>query len=208
MRKILALLCLLLAWPAYASTPSVHGHEFVAESERADPPSEELTERLARDSEFVDETGSMGFPKAVATLQRIYDSKEIYWETREEALRTLLLRFERSPGKKARTLQKYLIGKLRTKKEPLEAKKLIYDSIAGQANKAAIPAMVTVASDPAVHEFVRFEACKDLASEKLKPGQKQIVRKALNQIASLKAVKAGEVEGMNVAEVESLLKKF
>lgn len=207
MTKI-ALLFLLLASSALAAAPSIQGHQFVAESERVDPATEELTERLGKDSDFVDDTGNMGFPKAVQTLQRIYDNHDIYWETREEALRTLLLRFERSPGKKARSLQKYLMGKLRNRKEPLEAKKLIYDSIAGQSNKVAIPAMVTVASDPAVHEFVRFEACKDLAAEKLKPGQKQIVRRALSQIATLKAVKQGEVDGMNVAEVETLLKKF
>ena len=81
-------------------------------------------------------------------------------------------------------------------------------SIAGQANKVAIPAMVTVASDPAIHEFVRLEACKDLAQEKLKPGQKKIVRNALTQLAALKAVRKGEVEGVSVAEIEGLLRKF
>jgi hypothetical protein len=169
---------------------------------------DELTGRLAKDSEFIDDTGNLGFPHAVKALQQVYDNKEIYWETREEALRTLLLRFERSPGKKARSIQNYLMAKLRNKKEPLEAKKLIYDSIAGQSNKTAIPAMVTVASDSAVNEWVRFEACKDLVAEKLKPGQKQIVRKALIQLSTLKTVRAGEVEGLTVAEVEHLLKKF
>jgi hypothetical protein len=59
-----------------------------------------------------------------------------------------------------------------------------------------------------VHEVVRMEACRDLAAEKLKPGQKRIVHKALSQLASLKAVKKGEVEGVTVGEIERLLRKF
>ncbi|MGZ3712212.1 MAG: hypothetical protein ACXVBE_10665, partial [Bdellovibrionota bacterium] len=175
MTKFLALFLVLSfsAISAFAAGPVVRGHEFVMEEERVTVPApastaavegqappDELAERLAKDSEFVDDTGNLSFEHAIQALKGIYDNNAIYWETREEALRTLLLRFERSPGKKARSLQNYLIGKLRNKKESLEAKKLIYDSIAGQSNKTAIPAMVTVAADPAVHEVVRFEACK------------------------------------------------
>lgn len=215
-----------LSLPAFAGAPVVRGHEFVTEDERvpvaeapavasqnaaAQPPqpaTEDLSERLAKDSEFIDDTGNLSFQHAVQALQHIYDDHRIYRETREEALRTLILRFERTPGRHSRSLQKYLMAKLRTKKEPLESKKLIYDAIAEQGNKVAIPAMVNIASDPAVHEFVRLEACKDLAEEKLKPGQKKIVRSALSQLASLKAVKKGEVEGVTVATIEGLLKKF
>jgi hypothetical protein len=205
---LLAVFWLALPAHAFDKNPSVAGHAFASvkdgEEASVDP---SFAEQLKKDIEFVKETEGMSFKQAVATLKKIVERKTIYPEIRTEALKLLLLRFERASGRTARALEKYLGAKLRSRHESFEDKKKIYDSLAGEHTRA-VPFMVSVAADRAVPDYVRFQACKDLAQVKLKPGQRKLVRNALSQIAQSKAVKNGDVTDLSEEDVRALQRKF
>lgn len=207
MQKSIVLVALFLfSTSVFAGNTVLWGHEFVPAQEES-AANEELAAKLKEDREFVKNTEAMGFDKAVSTLKKIVEQKSIHPDTRDQALRLLLLRFERSSGKHARALEKYLGGKLRSRQEPLEEKKKIYDSLAGEHTRA-VPFLVSVAADRSVHDYIRFQACRDLEHVKLKPGQRQTIRTALGQILKSKTVKEQAFNDLGEKDVQELLRKF
>ena len=187
-----------------AAGPTLFGHEFAPEGDKT-----ELAEQLKKDAEFVREADNFGHDRAVSTLRKISETKTIHPDTRHEAMRHLLLRFERASGKRAKKMEGFLAQKLRSRQDSLEMKKQVYDSLAGEHTRA-LPFLVSVAADKAVPPYIRFQACRDLENEKrkLKPGQRQIVRTALGQVLKSKEIKENEYSDLAASDVQDLLKQF